>query len=121
MKSTETVAKIEFSQVLHESILKGLKNALGETSAKVVLLNMKSTRYVDSPEEFHRDLYAIFNEGALSLEKVIVKELFCRLSVPFEEKGDFGFAASVKCVKDLLVTRQKSITGDQNGEEKFPH
>ncbi len=109
----------EFCQILHESILDGLENALGGSGLKVVLLNVDLARYMNNPAELHRNLRGIFNEGALVLEKVIVKELFRRLDLPYEEKDDFDFARHVNHAKELFAARGKQLTGEQNCEKKF--
>jgi len=108
----------KFCQILHESILDGLENALGGSGLKVVLLNIDLARYTNNPAELHRNLHGIFNEGASILEKEIVKKLFQRLGVPFEEKSDLDFAAYVKHAEKLFTTSQQKSLGDRNAERK---
>jgi hypothetical protein len=93
---------------------------LGESGTKVVLQNINSSQYSDNPEEFHRNLYEIFKEGSLVLEEVIVKKLFQRLNVHYEEKTNFDFSRYVNRAKQLYVTRQKRLAGDQHDEKKTP-
>jgi len=110
--------KPEFCQILHESILEALENALGGSGLKVVLLNVDLARYTNNPAELHRNLYHLFNEGALILEKVIVKELFRRLGLPYEEKDDFDFARHVNHAEELFAVKGKPLTGEQNCEKQ---
>lgn len=101
--------EFKFHQVLRESIEVGLRNVVGESGMKAVLFRVESGQFIDNPEEFHRDLCLIFCEGAVILEKVIVKELFRRLSVQHEERHDFDFVTSVNQAKKFFIARQKEI------------
>jgi len=98
-----------FSQLLHECIFDGLKSILGESGMKVVLFNMELHRYAEHPGELHKNLYAIFGNGAFALEKVIVKELFRRLNMPYEEASDFDFARCVNQARELFKTRWQRL------------
>lgn len=101
-------SKRDFSQILHGCIQDGLENALGESGMKVVLLNTELTRYADHPEELHRNLYDVFKEGAFVLEKVIARELFQRLGVPYKDESDFDFARHVNRAKECFIAGQAS-------------
>jgi len=97
----------EFCEMFHESMLDGLRQVIGESGIRALLFNIESGQYLDHPETFHRNLYAIFNEGAIFLEKVIVKELFRRINVRYEIKGDFDFARYVNQARKRFITRRK--------------
>jgi hypothetical protein len=90
---------------------------------KVVLSNIELTLCADNPGELHRSLCGIFKEGAFILEKVIVKELFRRLSLPYEERLDLDFEGYVNHAKELLATKQEPATADQvaNREPRRDH
>jgi len=90
-----------------------LESALGESGKKVVLSNIELTLCADNPRELHKSLCAIFKEGAFILEKVIVKELFRRLSLPYEERIDLDFEGYVNHAKELFATKQGTATVDQ--------
>ena len=79
---------------------------------KVVLSNIELALCTDSPGELHRNLYDIFKEGAFVLEKVIVKELFRRLNVPYEEMANLDFEGYVNHAKKLFVARQERAPAD---------
>jgi hypothetical protein len=80
---------------------------------KVVLSNIELTLCADNPGELHRSLCDIFKEGAFILEKVIVKELFRRLSLPYEERIDLDFEGYVNHAKELFAAKQETATADQ--------
>jgi hypothetical protein len=91
----------EFFETLHESVLNGLRQVIGESGIRALLFNIELGQYLDEPEAFHRNLYAIFNEGAIILEKVIVKELFRRINMPYTVGGDFDFARCVSQARNF--------------------
>jgi len=77
---------------------------------KVVLSNIELTLCADNPGKLHKSLRSIFKEGASILERVIVKELFRRLSLPYEERSDLDFEGYVNHAKELLATRREEAT-----------
>jgi hypothetical protein len=74
---------------------------------KVVLSNIELALCADNPRELHKSLRSIFKEGAFVLEKVILKELFRRLSLPYEERKDLDFEGYVNHARSLLAVRQE--------------
>ena len=96
----------EFSQEYHRCVFEGLKNILGESGMNAVLSNFESHSCVEDARTLHKDLHAIFGDGAFTIEKVIVKELHRRLNLPYEELKDFDFAESVNHARELFKTRQ---------------
>ena len=101
-----------FSRIFNGSILDGLESALGESGMKAVLSNVELALCMDNPGELHRNLRDIFKEGAFVLEKVIVKELFRRLNVPYEETGNLDFEGYVSHARKLFVSRQETVPAD---------
>jgi hypothetical protein len=98
----------KFSEVFHESIVDVLENILGERGMKSVLFRIDLGDYLEDPTRLHRDLCIIFGMGAEHLEKLIVKELFCRLNLPFEEGESFDFGKCVEQAKELFMMKMKS-------------
>jgi hypothetical protein len=58
---------------------------------KPFLFHIELGDYLEDPSTLRRDLYTIFGMGAEHIEKLIVKELFRRLNLLYEEKEDFDF------------------------------
>ncbi len=94
--------EFKFSQVLYECILEVLENALSKSCMKIIMFHMDFGDYVDDPSELHRNLYTLLGDGANVLEKMIVKELFRRLDIPYEERGDFDFVRYVNEARELF-------------------
>jgi hypothetical protein len=104
-KTSRTNSKIAqektFSSMLQLSIGEGVKAALGQ--AILGVLNGQGLfNEATAPKEFHRKLQTVFGNGAIVLEKVIVKDLFRKLNIPydFQDRFDYGEAlerAKVAC------------------------
>jgi hypothetical protein len=101
--------EFEFFQEYHRCVLDGLKNALGESGTNAVLFNIESRRCVEDARILHKNLHAIFGDGVFIIEKVIVKELYRRLNVPYEEPEEFDFARSVNRARELFKTRLQNL------------
>ena len=101
--------KHEFGRLLQESILEGLESAIGESGTKAVLSNIELVQCTENPEEFHKALFEIFDAGAPIIERVIVKGLFRKLQVPFDDEGALDFAAKIDYARALFATRQRVI------------
>jgi len=99
----------EFFETLHESMLDGLRQVIGESGIRALLFNIELGQHLDEPEMFHRNLYAVFNEGAIILEKVIVKEFFQRLNMPYKIRGDFDFARCINQAKERFIENQRKL------------
>ena len=98
--------KKEFSEILRESIVDGVRLVLGEDVMKAVFLHLGPIQF-ENPSEFHNKLSCIFKQGAEVLEKMIVKELYQKLDVPYEDKGDFNFERYVNHARDFSIGRLK--------------
>jgi hypothetical protein len=96
-KSSRTNSKLAqektFSSMLQLSIGEGVRAALGQ--AILGVLNGQGLfNEATDPKEFHRKLQSVFGNGAGVLEKVIVKDLFRKLNIPYnsQERFDYGEA-----------------------------
>jgi hypothetical protein len=97
----------KFSEVFHETIVGVLENIIGERGMKAVLFRIELGDYLEDHARLHRDLCTIFGMGAEHLEKLIAKELFRRLNLPFEEGEKFDFGKSVEQARELFMARMK--------------
>ena len=98
----------EFFLILRESIVSAWKKVIGE-SAQSIFHFLELVSDVQKPEEFHKKLYSIFGQGSLSLEKIIVLELFQRLNVPFKDSKGASYAESVSAACRVFLTRKSVI------------
>ncbi len=98
--------KSDFSSIFQESVKEGLRNTLGETVMLTVvpLLKQSLQTYAEKPSEFHRELQFYFGFGALTLERMIVKELFQKLNLHYTSSSELDFETSIGLArKDLFL------------------
>lgn len=53
----------------------------------------------NEPNDFHKRLHIAFGIGTMPLEKVIVRELYHRVNMPYVESGEFDFARYVNLAR----------------------
>ena len=101
--------KSDFSSIFQESVREGLRNTLGETVMMTIVPLLKQTlqTYAEKPTEFHRELQFYFGFGALTLERMIVKELFQRLSLHYASGNELDFEASIGLARKELTSFQR--------------
>ncbi len=99
----------EFTSVFQASVKEGLGNTLGQTvmQALLPLLKQPLQTYAEKPGEFHRDLQFYFGFGAITLEKMIVKELFRKLNLRYPTGNELDFETCMGLArKDLFLLRK---------------
>jgi len=106
----------EFEKLFMEAVDEGLKS-LGESVRQMIFYHLENTYSVKrqdipkKPKAFAEGLEKIFGVGALVLEKIIVKTLYSKLGLKYEDKKDFVF---IDYLKDFITTKE-----DQNKSEHF--
>jgi len=81
---------------VHESI----RNVLGPAALEAVLGKMQLSALAESPEELQNGFGQIFGPPAKVLEKLIVRDLFKRLNLKFEEVvASFDFETYVNIAR----------------------
>jgi len=98
--------QFKFAELLHECIFGVLKNVTGESGMKAILFHIELSHYIEDAGEFHKNLYEMFGDGAIILEKMIAKELFRKLGLPYSERSDFDFKKCVNEAKWLFTVRE---------------
>jgi hypothetical protein len=81
----------EFANMFQLSAAEGLTNTLGAIVMQTLknVLTYPLARYAENPLELHRELSRVFGSGATTLERMITKELFQRLNLPYSNELDF--------------------------------
>ncbi len=94
----------DFPRVFQTAVKEGLRNTLGETVMLTVvpLLKQSLQTYAEKPGEFHRELQFYFGFGALTLERMIVKELFQKLNLHYQSGNELDFEASIGLARKSL-------------------
>lgn len=104
--------KSDFVTVFLWSVKEGLRNTLGETVMLTIvpLLKHPLETYSEKPSELHRELQFYFGFGALTLERMIVKELFQKLNLHFTSSSDLDFETSIGLARKDLSLLQRGVT-----------
>ncbi|OLD79022.1 hypothetical protein E6H18_02615 [Candidatus Bathyarchaeota archaeon] len=105
-KTSRTNSKLAqektFSSMLQLSIGDGVKAALGQ--AILGVLNGQGLfNEATAPKEFHRKLQTVFGNGAIVLEKVIVKDLFRKLNIPYNSQEPFDYGEALERAKEACA------------------
>lgn len=106
----------EFEKLFMEAVDEGLKS-LGESSRHMIFFHLENSYSLKrhdipkKPEAFAEGLEKIFGVGALVLEKIIVKILYSKLGLNYEEQKDYSFTDYLRNFRTLKE--------DQNNSEHF--
>lgn len=102
----------DFASIFQSSVKDGLRNTLGETVmlTLVPLLKQSLQIYAEKPSEFHRELQFYFGFGALTLERMIVKELFQKLNLHYTSSNELDFETSIGLARKDLSLLQRGVT-----------
>jgi hypothetical protein len=91
-----------FSSMSQLSIGEGVRAALGQ--AILGVLNGQGLfNEATDPKEFHKKLQSVFGNGATVLEKVIVKDLFRKLNIPYNMQERFDYGEALERAKEACV------------------
>ena len=107
------MGNLNFEKNLLEAVDCGLLS-LGENPRKAIYFHLKRSFQLQResiPKEtdaFSRSLNTIFGPGAEIIEKYILKELYQRLELSFEEKEGFTFVDYVRAAKKLVGRKQQA-------------
>ena len=101
--------KSDFSSMFQASVKDGLRNTLGETVMLTMVPLLKQTlqAYAEKPGGFHRELQFYFGFGALTLERMILKDLFQKLNLRYPPNNELDFETSIGLARNELSLIQK--------------
>ncbi len=94
----------EFNRALLEAVDEGLL-ALGESVRQAIYWHLENKYFIkreeipDKPEKFNEALKTMIGEGANVLLKLMVKRLYNKLGLNFEEKPNWSFKDYVEYAK----------------------
>ena len=115
------MAKSDFEKKLLVSVDYGLLT-LGENNRTAIFYHLKRSfrlereKIPNDPEEFSRALNSIFGPGAEVIEKFIIKDLYGRLGLNFEEETNYEFIDYVKRAQESLNSQNQSSIGKRRGK-----
>ena len=94
---------------MKNSFLEAITNVLGTGGAQSILFNLGLAQFIAHPREFHDNLCRIFGSAVRAelMEKIIVKELYTRINVPYYEGSEFVLEKHIEFVKRMLISKLK--------------
>lgn len=110
MSRVSLAGKRDFTNIFQECVCEALKNALGEECMRTIFFHLELDQHANNPKEIHEKLCPLFKQGAEIIEKIIVKELFRRANLPYEERGNFDFERYVNLGRKFLTTKSLKET-----------
>jgi len=94
-----------FTEFYKQTVKNALSRILGDNAAKSVLFH---TGFEDrcSPSEFHQKLLSMLAEGAYTIERSIIEEMFARLCTESHHTDpDFDFESSLREARRIYAQR----------------
>src|SRR6266849_10333239 len=109
-----------FANTFQLSVAEGLANTLGAIVMQTLktVLSYSLETYADKPSELHRELSRVFGSGATTLERMITKELFQRLSLRYSNELDFE--ASVNLARRDMILSERGNNCIERSEPTLP-
>ena len=89
-----------FSYLLIDTVCEAVGSALGRNVLEVPV----SKRLLDnsgSLREFDRELQSLFGDGASVLERLVVKDPYRKLSIPYESEAPFDYEESLITAREV--------------------
>jgi len=113
MKSME-----EFKKILLETIDESMVQVFGSTSTEVIYdyiegnHDLRKEDIAENLEIFSSSLEKMFGFGATLLEKLVLKKLYMKLGLKYEEKEGYKFLDYIKELKSqILLDYMQKIKG----------
>lgn len=127
-KASKTGRRKEFDRFFLDAVNKGLRQALGETAAKAILLHLERNNELKreeiprSIEEFSAGLTELLGSGAQVLEGLVIKLMYSKLQLEYDAKLDLRFAGHVQKLRERLknerVQRMRAKDGRTGTNEQ---
>ncbi len=96
-----------FSSLLRDSIGDGIRGTLGQAILGVLVDQGLFDRASD-PKEFQLKLQSVFGNGATVIEKVIIKDLFRRLNIPYASQELFDYGEALERAREACVMEART-------------
>lgn len=79
--------------------------------------DLKLEEIAERPEAFSKNLRKLLGSGALVLEKLILENLYCKLSLKFEEKEGYDFPEYIKDLTQKCYSLEEGLSqGSVHGD-----
>ena len=99
-------AEKAFSSALIDSIIESVANALGRYVLDL-LVSKGLLDNSDNPKEFDRKLQSIFGNGSSVIERIVVKDLYRKLSIRYDSEARFDYEKSLETAKESCFVESR--------------
>ena len=100
-----------FSSLLIDSICESLEHALGPDVLQI-LVSKGLLDNSDIPERFEGQLRSIFFDGAKVLERLIIKDLYRKLGIPYNSEARFEFGKSIETARETCLSLADQVMSE---------
>ena len=112
MRALDQGVEENFSEFFLDALDEGLNGVLGGSAKEAILYHLehsfsiKKAEIPEKPDTFHAFLEKIFGPGALMIEEYILRVLYSRLNLSYEERSNYGFTDYLREVRTRYEARQ---------------
>jgi len=99
----------ELRSIVKETIDGSLRDLLGEDGKTAALFHLQVPDYESNPKEFHVHLGGVFNRGAPVIERMIVRDVYKRLNMRFDEEANFDYESAMRFAFDVCSRLRPSL------------
>ncbi len=98
----------KFISALSSCVQDGIRNVLGQAALDAVFAKMKLVSLAEAPGELHNGFERVFGPAAEILERLMVRDLFGRLDLEFEQVMPvFNFESYVNIAKREFTLKNR--------------
>jgi hypothetical protein len=95
-----------FSSLVVNTVREAVANTLGRNVMEILTLNGLLDD-ANNSKEFDRKLHSLFGNGAVVLERIVVKDLDRRLGIRYDSEADFDYEKSLETARDVCLTESR--------------
>jgi hypothetical protein len=99
-------AEKEFSFVLVSSVREAVGNALGRNVLEI-LTSKGLLDDASNSKEFDRKLELLFGNGAVVLERIVVKDLNRKLGIRYDSEASFDYEKSLETARETCFMESR--------------
>lgn len=104
--SLNSAAEEGFYSLLTGIVCEAVANALGRYVLDI-LASKGLLDNSDNAKEFDRALHSLFGNGASVLERIVVKDLYRKLSIPYNSEASFDYERALETAKEVCFVESK--------------
>jgi hypothetical protein len=99
-------AEKAFSSVLIDSVVEAVANALGRNVLEI-LVSKGLLDNSDNAKEFDKTLQSLFGKGSSVIERIVVKDLYRKLGIPYDSEARFDYENSLDTAKAVCFVENR--------------